>query len=182
MESLMLGANAIDMTGAVCERLTVLREDGRDNNRNVMWIARCACGNMTRVRTRDLRNRTTKSCGCLNRDTVVRRNEAAATHVHTPMGVPSRTYRSWMSMMTRCFNPKHEAYGRYAGRGIAVCERWKTFANFLADMGERPEDRTLDRIDNDKGYFPGNCRWATRSEQNKNKRPKYSVTPRPIAA
>lgn len=174
----MLGANAIDVTGQRVGRLTVVSVLGRDKNRNVLWRAVCDCGGETSITTRDVRNGHIQSCGCRRREATVRRNIANALHGHTAAGKPSRTFSSWQAMMTRCFNLNHEAHTRYAGRGITVCDRWKTFANFLADMGERPADRTLDRIDNDRGYEPGNCRWATKSEQNKNKRPRYSVSAR----
>jgi biotin operon repressor len=84
---------------------------------------------------------------------------------------PSPTYFTWDTMLSRCYRPGTNGYERYGGRGIAVCDRWRTFDNFLADMGERPGDKTLDRINNDGNYEPGNCRWATRSEQEANKKP-----------
>lgn len=84
----------------------------------------------------------------------------------------SRTplYRVWDSMVRRCTNPSHKKWRLYGGRGITICERWLKFENFYADMGETPTGLTLDRIDNTKDYEPGNCRWATYSEQNKNRR------------
>ena len=80
------------------------------------------------------------------------------------------TYSSWHGMKGRCNNENHHKYHLYGGRGISLCERWHDFSNFLEDMGERPEVTTLDRIDSEKGYEPGNCRWATPTEQNRNKR------------
>jgi hypothetical protein len=79
-------------------------------------------------------------------------------------------------MLRRCFNPNNADFKCYGGRGITVCERWKKYENFLADMGEAPAGLSIDRIDNDKGYYPGNCRWATTAEQNGNKRSTVRIT------
>ena len=91
-------------------------------------------------------------------------------HGHHVNGKPSLTYRSWQNMKTRCLNPNHPRFKNWGGRGIKVCERWMDFTNFLADMGEKPEGLTLDRINNDGNYEPGNCRWATRKQQVQNRR------------
>lgn len=82
----------------------------------------------------------------------------------------TKTYQCWADMKGRCANQNNRSYVNYGGRGITVCERWLSFTNFLSDMGERPEGLSLERMDNDAGYSPENCKWATRSEQNKNKR------------
>ena len=94
----------------------------------------------------------------------------AVTHGHAVGGKTSPTYVSWRAMMQRCRCPSHVAYPRYGGRGITVCERWLSFPNFLADMGERPDGLTLDRIKNHKGYEPGNCRWVTSKAQASNRK------------
>jgi hypothetical protein len=92
----------------------------------------------------------------------------------TGMGKRTPTQSTWKSMMTRCTNPNGWGYEEYGAKGVTVCERWHDFRNFLYDMGERPPGKTIDRIDGTKGYEPGNCRWATRAQQNANRR-KYII-------
>ena len=91
-------------------------------------------------------------------------------HGHSRRGQRTATYETWRSMRQRCWNPRHLHFAEYGGRGITIDERWWTFRGFLADMGERPAGTTLDRLDKDGPYAPGNCRWATPSEQNRNRR------------
>lgn len=91
-------------------------------------------------------------------------------HGHDKRGMRSKTYASWRSMRERCFNQKNKQYTDYGGRGITVCERWNDFVNFLADMGEVPKGLTLERVDNEKGYSPDNCLWASRASQVRNRR------------
>ena len=91
-------------------------------------------------------------------------------HGHWTNGKPSPTYKTWVGMKQRCTNPKYTDYEYYGGRGITVCSSWLTFENFLADMGSRPVGKTLDRIDNNKGYSVANCHWVDNIEQNRNRR------------
>ena len=98
-------------------------------------------------------------------------NHGEVVHSHCRRGRLTPTYRTWDSMIGRCARPSHGAFHKYGAKGVRVCARWReSFVAFLSDMGARPADKTLDRIDNDRGYEPGNCRWATRSEQERNKR------------
>lgn len=142
-------------------RLTFVREDGRQGS-NVMWICRCVCGVVVRVRASRVRSGTTTSCGCYAAECTAQRN---AKHGHNARGKRSPTYATWAAMHARCYKPTAAAYPWYGARGITVCERWKSFEMFLEDMGNRPDGMTLDRVDVDGSYEPSNCRWATQLEQ-----------------
>lgn len=159
----------VDHTG---ERFGLLVARARDaSRRGVHWICECDCGASIAVAGGNLRSGHTRSCGCLRSEVVSKWATARNTvHGHNCVGAQTPTHRSWESMLKRCRNPKNKNYPAYGGRGITVCERWLEFAKFLEDMGERPSGLTLDRIDVNGNYEKLNCRWATRSEQQKNKR------------
>ncbi len=172
----------LELTGYSFGRLTVTSLDTSRAGR--YWHAICACGNTTTVRAITLNSGKTRSCGCLRAEACGRTGKRTAVansrrgaakaaasrtrHGHATRDGYSRTYHSWEAMHQRCSNPKNVKYRRYGGRGIVVCERWRSFENFIADVGERPLGRTLDRINPDGNYEPGNCRWATPKEQAQN--------------
>lgn len=149
-----------DLTGQKFKRLTVICEHGRDKWGQVVWMCKCECGNISYVCGSSLRNGITKSCGCWN-------IEALSMRVKHGMS-NSGVYNSWGHIINRCYNKQNSRYKYYGGRGIKVCERWKNFDNFYADMGDKPEGYTIERINNDGNYELSNCRWATIAEQNRN--------------
>jgi hypothetical protein len=130
-------------------------------------VYKCDCGAEVELYRSNVTVGHTKSCGCLRRRAIGDRN---LKHGHKPEGVPTRTYSAWVNMKTRCNNPSRSNSKNYIGRGINYCERWEFFVNFLEDMGVCPDRGTIDRINNDLGYYKENCRWATMKEQNLNKR------------
>ncbi len=151
-------------------RLTILREvtpsitpTGR------VWRrveCRCECGTTTTVRLNSLRTKHTVSCGCIRRDVATK---------HAQCG--TLVYSTWANMLTRCRNSSSPDYDQYGGRGITVCDRWLTFGSFFADMGPRPSAKhSIDRKDNNGNYEPGNCWWATPTQQNRNRRNNHLVT------
>jgi hypothetical protein len=156
-----------DLTGLVSGRLTVLSCEGKRAG-NYLWACRCECGGSALVTSHQLRRQTrpTRSCGCLQPAHALTIGARKKTHGKSK----TQTYRIWHQMLDRCRNPKSTVFAYYGGRGISVCERWRSFENFFADMGERPEGRSIERNDVNGSYEPGNCRWATDKEQNLNKR------------
>lgn len=152
-----------DMTGLRFGRLVGLKREGSVDGR-AAWSWQCDCGTVKRATGDSVRRGLIVSCGCYQQECRTK---------HGCWGTP--TYMAWQNMKARAAGNGERNQRYYAARGIVVCERWNSFDNFLADMGECPPGLTLERDDNDKGYGPGNCHWATWSEQANNRRARGSV-------
>ena len=152
-----------DLSGQKFTRLLVIKENGR-KNRCVLWECICDCGNIVNVITANLKNGNTKSCSCLHKETVSRNFKK-----HDLKGTPE--YTSWQLMKDRCLNPKNKTFEYYGGKGVSICERWiNSPQTFVDDMGLKPSPfHTIDRIDSLKDYTPENCKWATKTDQVRNR-------------
>lgn len=159
-----------DLTGKQFSNLTVLSPVGVRNGRHYFQCL-CACGKMVEVPGSGLSNGHNKSCGCLRTERI-----SKIKFSHGDAGKPE--YMIFQSIMARCTNPNNAAFDNYGGRGIKVCDQWlNNYTNFISDMGKRPSpSHSIDRRDNDKGYSPENCRWATLKEQANNKRTNRIIT------
>lgn len=181
-----------DLTGQRFGRLTVLHTEGRNNQGKYKWLCLCDCGNTTVVTGTYLTHGDTRSCGCLHTDILIEHNKKPekkkSTSAHNAIykkkhgGRNSRLYRVWGGMKKRCFDTNSPAYKHYGGRGITVCEEWRSdFAAFRAwamqngyDENAKRGDCTIDRIDVNGNYTPDNCRWVSVAVQNRNKRKKVA--------
>ncbi len=164
----------LSLEGRRFGRLTVLTRGGATRSPcgkvHTNWICQCDCGKTRIVLGDNLRSGGTVSCGCLRREITIRR---LTTHGEANRGGCSAEYNCWLNLIARCENQNSKNWPLWGGRGIRVCARWRqSFVAFLADMGRKPSPRhSIDRIDPDGHYEPGNCRWATPSEQRRNRRP-----------
>ena len=158
-------ATALELTGKRFGRLEVLHlTEERGPRGGRMWQCLCDCGGSKAVLASSLNRGLTSSCGCLYNET---RKTCHSKHNKSN----TREYNSWSAMKQRCYNPKTDYYHCYGGRGITVCDEWlSSFSRFLEDMGECPEGMSIERIDNEKGYSKGNCKWETASRQGFNTR------------
>lgn len=155
-----------EMVGKTFHRLTVLKELKERKGGSVCYDCECVCGNNIEVKGKYLRNGDTKSCGCLNIERI--KQQGYQNKKHGFSSLPE--YNVYKTMISRCINKKHDRYYRYGGRGIKVCDRWlESFENFYEDMGDKPKNCTLDRMDNNGIYSANNCRWATITQQNINR-------------
>lgn len=166
---------AYDLKGQTFGRLKVIRSYGLDKHNRKLWACECECGNTVVVNSSHLVSGHTKSCGCLQKDLVIKNN---TTHG----GTHDRLYVVWRNIKRRCENPKDNSYRFYGGKGVKVCNEWQDYSNFRKwaiqsgyDKNAKIYDCTIDRIDSEKDYSPDNCRWISIAEQQSNRKDTHHV-------
>jgi hypothetical protein len=152
--------NTIDLSNSNVNYFYVIGKTGKKTQGQDIWTCVCICGEIREIETYRIVHKKTKSCGCKNSIYMKRTT-------HGMKG--TKCYNVWASMKRRCNDPKYGSYAHYGEKGITYCDKWESFEGFLEDMGIPEENKSLDRIDNNKGYFKENCRWATSEEQNSNR-------------
>ncbi len=161
----------VDLTGKVFGRWTVIGDSGERRNKKVVWSCVCQCGTHKMVVGSNMVNGNSKSCGCWDREVAAQR---LTTHGDCSGGVTTKERTAYTHMLSRCYNQNSKQFHDYGGRGISVCDEWRSndgYAKFLAHVGRKPSDEhSIDRIDVNGNYEPGNVRWATTAEQARNKR------------
>jgi hypothetical protein len=187
-ETQCMPAKKLIPPGTRFTRLVVVKRVENSKDGRASWLCACDCGKKSVVIGKSLRNGNTRSCGCLHREIISQKMKQRAEEMGKEWGLAklrhghrrgrhsSPTYESWCGIISRCGNEQRKDYHHYGGRGIKVCERWLTFDNFLADMGEKPTGMSIGRIDNNGNYEPSNCRWETHRQQMRNRRGNRIVT------
>jgi hypothetical protein len=168
-------SNFYDLTGQAFSRLTVLSRANNSAGGRSRWICRCDCGVTKDIAAKKLRDGSTKSCGCLKKDSTRERfTKHGQSNVGGKRGNVSPTYMSWQAMKQRCLDPNAEKFPKYGALDVTICDRWlgvDGFENFLTDLGERPEGATLGRFGDVGNYEPRNVKWMDSVEQRQNWRP-----------
>lgn len=166
-DSIKMTGRVKDLRGRRFGRLLVISFSGHTAAGKAKWLCKCDCRKMHVVIGASLINGTSVSCGCYMVECAIARS---FKHGQAKRGNKSATWKVWVDVVKRCTNPNFWAWEHYGGRGISIDPSWLDFSQFFADMGERPRGLTLDRLDNNRGYDPGNCAWVSRRRQAENRR------------